>query len=201
MNDKAEGSKLKKPRFDLFKTRGYTQKGDGKRNEDKKGERYPNSTFAGKYNKCSKDRIAVTEKWFEERLASQRVASTSPINTPDLKTEVKHMTLDELETEILKIKHKSCGVCNKQHNEIDNKLGCTKQDIIKLERCCHQFCSMCIEGYQSFYNRCPVCSRVINLDIIEEYEGGEIIIPSYNNFQYYYTDFCYNYYNEYDAVY
>ncbi len=185
-------STSKKPRFDLFSMKNYNKQKD--KQKDTQGHKRKNtqkSSFMSKHNKCPKDKVATTEKWFEERMLYQRDTRSSSVNNPKVTNPEKHMTLDKLETEILKIKHKNCQICLKENTP----------EFIHMERCSHQFCKECVQEYKSLYNRCPTCSKVINLDYIEEYEGGEIIIPSYTNFRYYGTDFCDFNYNWYTSVY
>jgi hypothetical protein len=153
--DNNSDSNIKPPKYELFR----------KKNSINTNKRC-SSSFNYRNAKCPKDKLQVTEKWFEERLTQ-----ISPTNND------KPLSLNELEDQILQSNAQSIVVCDK----------CCKQysNTIKTERCNHSFCSNCIDEYKILYNRCPKCSCIINLDNAKHYEDDDIIIPSYDNFHYY----------------
>jgi hypothetical protein len=126
-----------------------------------------NRNFRGAYNFEQTKDYKLAEKWFQERrdtiknqsTPSSTISSTQPTHRPPPGFQEKQVKLC-----------KKCFI--PQKNPF-------------IARCCNNsFCGNCLTNQMEIYNRCFTCNTVINLDKFEEYEGLDLKIPSYEEFDY-----------------
>jgi hypothetical protein len=66
---------------------------------------------------------------------------------------------------------------------------CTKCSIstdtaINMSCCKSALCNNCHLNCSELYNRCDICSSVIDMAKYDSYDGCDLVIPSYDNFNY-----------------
>jgi hypothetical protein len=132
-----------------------------------------------KHNRVTHDfesvrRYALAEKWFEERRTVEQVT---------LEDESKCKLVISKPSFELKpppglfsfkpVTSKCCTQCLKPHN-----------DTIVARCCSTTFCNTCYNFQSEMYNRCWMCKKVVDMSKYNEYEGLDLCIPTYEDFDY-----------------
>ena len=180
MESETDMTQIRTPRYELFSKRIHREEKERKKTKYSKKSKSPEnknlSAFHGKDGKCPKNKLKITEKWFEERLSTrqspppiQSSLESSPVLRPissPITIPQDNLSLEELETQLLKRKHIHCSICNNSENTMESS-------------------NYLIDEMKSLYNRCPNCNKVIHEHLLNEYEGcDELKGIDYNNFRY-----------------
>jgi hypothetical protein len=130
----------------------------------------------GGYNFEKTKEFELAEKWFEERKVARQeynrppsptVQSPPPISLPQAK-KGPPPGLNKLV-----VPTKVCKKCNSTQI-IPVTFGC----------CNNTFCLNCTTFEAELYNRCFSCKSIIDMSKYDEYDGLDLKIPSYDEFDY-----------------
>lgn len=123
--------------------------------------------WRGGYNFEKTREYKLAEKWFEER----RETIKEPIQpVPKSIVEVPRVPPGLVKTAV---KPKYCKVCSKIPNSLYTSECCTSF-----------FCDGCFSSLAELYNRCPCCKKTVNAELVQQFEGLDLKIPSYDEFEY-----------------
>lgn len=121
--------------------------------------------YRGAYNFDRSAELKLAEKWFQER-REQRASMLQPQTTMPSSRLPPGLPIP---TSVPK-KCKKCSV--PQNNPV-------------LMSCCQaNFCFKCALHQADLFNRCFNCNKIINFSKYEEYDGLDLKIPSYDDFDY-----------------
>lgn len=76
-----------------------------------------------------------------------------------------------------------------RREHIQNTSQCTKcesqhTNLVTIDCCKSKLCLECISFESALYNRCYSCKTVIDNDKYQEYDGLDLQIPTYDEFEY-----------------
>jgi hypothetical protein len=126
--------------------------------------------WRGGYNFEKSKEYQLAERWFEERKETRKEYN-HPTPTNTVVTPVIRMPPGLVKTTI---KPKYCKVCNK-----------IPSSLFTSECCNSFFCSDCFNTRAELFNRCPCCKKAVKEELIEQFEGLDLSIPSYDEFYYF----------------
>jgi hypothetical protein len=126
--------------------------------------------WRGGYNFERTKEYQLAERWFEERKETRKAYNHStPTNT--VVTPVIRAPPGLVKTTN---KPKYCKVCTK-----------IPTNLFTSECCSLFFCSDCFNTRAELFNRCPCCKKAVKEELIEQFEGLDLTIPSYDEFYYF----------------
>jgi hypothetical protein len=112
------------------------------------------------------------EEWFAERKkVKESPVTPSPANSvpPGFSSSMLKQTQQTQQTP-----KPECNVCFRVPS-VPTSLECCKKPA----------CFSCTEEYISVNNRCPSCRKVVNANLYDLYDGCDLVIPSYDEFEFY----------------
>jgi hypothetical protein len=134
----------------------------------------------GAYNFERTREFRLAEQWFEERRAARQEYNHIP-SRPSQETITN--TIIQQPPSLSKkdppglikttSRPKFCKLCSKLPN-----------NPLSVECCKSCFCFDCFSLYADLYNRCANCKKVIQIELQEQFEGLDLKIPSYDDFDY-----------------
>ncbi len=116
--------------------------------------------FQKRTNRKSKDITVLAEKWFQERMETRSQPEKPEKPEKPEQPEQPQKTQKTQKTEKIDLSKPICYTCS-------------------------NICDDETEEKKKWFNRCPSCNKAININIMDEYEGGsELNLPAFNDFYY-----------------
>lgn len=129
-------------------------------------------SWRGAYNFEKSREFELAEKWFEERR--------------QVSQEYKPTISSQKSEELISNKFKVPPGLSKSESQIRFCKKCAKvvSSQVSLNCCKVPFCLECSTFYIDLFNRCVGCKTIIDKNIYDQYDGLDLKIPSYENFNY-----------------
>ena len=132
-------------------------------------------TRRGTYNFEKTKEYELAEKWFEERREAKQERPPSPmVQSPPPTIKQPSKSIFGPPPGLPKpITTKACNKCK------------VPQRFPVILNCCQSvFCLDCVVFESNLYNRCHSCKKVIDITKYDEYDGLNLKIPSFEDFDY-----------------
>ncbi len=154
-----------------------------KKIQSRQWDKYDKRNRRGAYNFEKTKEFELAEKWFEERREAQKVKEELKVNEPKSVNSIN--VPPGLYPSIVKINNMPPGLEKKAERPKFCK-KCTRIPTSTFPiSCCNSIlCSTCYLEYSSLYNRCVICKTVVEPARYDEFDGLDLCIPSYEDFEY-----------------
>jgi hypothetical protein len=163
-----------------------------KKNKSQQWDKYDKRNRRGAYNFEKTKEYEIAERWFEERRGAQKAT----VDQPKIIEESKPIKLPPGLIPSSIIINRPLGL-NKvimpppglEKIAVELPKFCKKCTRIPTNalstNCCMSFvCSSCFSSYSELFNRCVFCKVVLDQDRYDEFDGLDLYIPPYEDFEY-----------------
>ena len=131
-------------------------------------------SWRGGYNFERSKEYELAEKWFEERREAKQERPPSPmVQSPPPTKPQQNIT-----------KLPPPGLTKPTNVKFCVKCTVPTSTPVSMGCCGSIYCIKCITFEAELYNRCHKCKSILDMSKYEEYEGCDLHIPSYDDFNY-----------------
>jgi hypothetical protein len=131
-------------------------------------------SWRGGYNFERSREYELAERWFEERREAKQEKPPSPmVQSPPPSRPQQNIT-----------KAPPPGISKPTNIKFCNKCKVPTSISVTVGCCSSHYCIKCITFETELYNKCYKCKSVLDASKYEEYDGCDLSIPSYDDFEY-----------------
>jgi hypothetical protein len=159
--------------------------------------------WRGGYNFEKSREFELAERWFEERRETRPQTNHPKPKTPTIKSKTPpiksiiqplspiiqplpppSIALVPPQNHFNWLKSSSPPGLNKSQPKFCKKCSKILSNPIMIDCCKSCFCLSCLVLHIDLFNRCLSCKAIVDKDLYELYDGCDISIPSYQDFDY-----------------